>query len=119
MALSAEERRAQKKAWARANPEKVKLASLKWRNANLEKSRARIRKNTRMARGIVDAPDEARTGQCPLCLKGPRKLMCDHDDATGRIRGWLCTLCNSFLGKTDDEAAAKAARILDYIKKAP
>jgi hypothetical protein len=32
-------------------------------------------------------------GRCAICGKA-RELVCDHDHATGLVRGWLCHSCN-------------------------
>ncbi|MFE9855624.1 endonuclease domain-containing protein [Streptomyces sp. NPDC005780] len=36
-------------------------------------------------------------GRCAICGKA-RELVCDHDHATGLIRGWLCSSCNTAEG---------------------
>jgi hypothetical protein len=58
-------------------------------------------------------------GVCAICGKPPkvggRRLSVDHDHATGKIRGMLCTRCNTALGSFDDdiERITKAA---DYLR---
>lgn len=36
-------------------------------------------------------------GRCAICGK-ERELVCDHDHATGLVRGWLCHSCNTTEG---------------------
>ncbi len=99
----------------RAKPEKRAIkaaASKRWAKANPERCRVAWRSN----RGIVDAPGEVRGGECAICGKTRKKLHCDHDYETGRMRGWLCSTCNSFIGQTDAEAIARAERVLQYVK---
>lgn len=34
-------------------------------------------------------------GRCAICGETDRRLVCDHDHATGLVRGWLCISCNT------------------------
>lgn len=40
-------------------------------------------------------------GRCAICGK-VRELVCDHDHATGLVRGWLCRSCNTTEGTNQD-----------------
>lgn len=95
--------RAQKKAknaaWRAANPGATLERVRAWREANPERKRASARRR----QGMIDPPGEARTGSCQTCpYVGP--LVCDHDHATGKVRGWLCNGCNCALGYVRDSA---------------
>lgn len=81
----------------------------------LEARRVSSRKHSRKSKGMANATGETRIGTCPICLKSERKLRCDHNHVTGRIRGWLCAICNPFIGQTDADALGRAARIAAYI----
>ncbi|MGW0345909.1 endonuclease domain-containing protein [Streptomyces anthocyanicus] len=34
-------------------------------------------------------------GRCAVCGETDRRMVCDHDHATGLVRGWLCVSCNT------------------------
>lgn len=53
----------------------------------------------------------AQSNVCAICGQNRGRLVIDHCHATGRIRGLLCTPCNSFLGRIHDSVEA-----LDKIK---
>ncbi len=88
MAQTKEERAAYRKQWHATKRDTAKHA-------------AEMRVRHRIARGVVGATAEMRDGPCAICQQaGP--LHCDHDHATGRIRGWLCRKCNLGLGCLGD-----------------
>lgn len=58
-------------------------------------------------------------GGCALCgsfteSTGQRGMHVDHDHATGKVRGILCSGCNTALGKLGDNVAG-VWRALDYL----
>lgn len=58
--------------------------------------------------------------RCEVCLRHEsefsRKLSVDHNHSTGKIRGLLCSQCNTALGKLrEDEETIN--RLLKYIEK--
>lgn len=63
-------------------------------------------------------------GLCALCEKPEIKknygttckLSVDHDHRTGRVRGLLCSKCNSILGMANDNIALLMKAIL-YLKR--
>ena len=65
------------------------------------------------------APTRECPAACELCGKPPKKraLHLDHDHKTNTFRGWLCTCCNTALGKFGDNVQG----ILDaalYLRRA-
>jgi hypothetical protein len=51
--------------------------------------------------GDAAALAEWQDGRCAICGKA-RDLVCDHDHATGLVRGWLCNSCNTLEGANQD-----------------
>lgn len=96
----------------------------KWRDANREKRKELMRNWNLRVYGLT--PDdyldmyEAQGGVCLICGEGGesfggRRLNVDHDHKTGNVRGLLCGLCNSALGKFKDspELLRRAASYLE------
>lgn len=87
--MSPEERKARNRAYRQANRDRVRAVRLRW------------------AYGIT--VDEAlqmlanQGGTCALCPKPLNRdtMQVDHDHATGRVRGMLCVMCNTTLGKLE------------------
>lgn len=54
---------------------------------------------------------------CELCSNPPknRALHLDHDHETGKFRGWLCSICNTSIGKLGDTESS-IIRVLDYLR---
>jgi hypothetical protein len=96
------------------NKEQCKASVARWRANNRE--RVRVYRRMEMARDGGFAPPDyqgqpeaywrALQGEdCAICgdrLGTGRKLHLDHDHTTGRIRGFLCNLCNAGLGHFAD-----------------
>ena len=51
---------------------------------------------------------DAQGYKCAICQKHQsnfkRSLCVDHDHVTGKVRGLLCDLCNTAIGKLNDDA---------------
>ncbi len=57
---------------------------------------------------------------CPICLKSfirehRNDVVLDHSHVDGAIRGWLCSSCNTSLGKFDDDPET-LKRAIDWIE---
>lgn len=74
------------------------------------------RKNRRSRRGMKDATGETRGGACEICGCEMPQLDLDHNPTTGAIRGWLCSPCNTGLGKLKDSPTVLRAA-LAYLEK--
>lgn len=106
--MTKEEKREYMKRWYAANPD--------YRRQYYQAHKDDWRAGERRRSGVKDATGETRIGTCPICLKPDKRLLCDHDYETGEIRGWPCSRCNTFIGRTAADAIGRAERILAYIK---
>lgn len=70
------------------NPEVVRLENWKW--MLLREYGLSVADYQKMA--------ESQQGQCAICGMSQEKLCVDHDAITGRVRGLLCSVCNSGIG---------------------
>lgn len=120
-----EKARLQSLKWHRANKEKTKEANLEWRKNNPEKVRLYdTNKHLKSKYGITLAKynylHKLQNGVCSICLKANnnRRLVVDHCHATGKVRGLLCTPCNTGIGQLKDSPSLlrKAAEYLDNAK---
>lgn len=86
-----------------------------WRAAKPQLERAA---NRRRRYGVTqeafDAALVAQDGKCQIC-RAPNPSCVDHDHATGRFRGLLCSPCNAGLGllRDDPERILAAIRYLE------
>lgn len=97
------------------------------RTADPDRARILGRKHARLKRlrryGMTpadyDAMVEAQGGVCAICGRPEAShpsFAVDHDHATGRVRGLLCFLCNTALGKMGDNPERLRAAA-DYIER--
>jgi hypothetical protein len=96
-----------RKDYARRNPAKAAAKARK----------ERIKKMYGVTPEQFDSMLAAQNGKCAICGGTPKpgfSLCIDHDHATGQVRGLLCLLCNSAIGKLhDDPELVRVA--LDYL----
>ena len=84
------------------NPDRAKAAMKAWRKNNPERN-AFIK--AKSAYGITEKEFFNLPKVCVIC-GARKKLVIDHSHQTGRIRGRLCSLCNTGLGHFKDNQTA-------------
>lgn len=126
-----------KAAWARANPEKVRRAKVKFKlsggeAALMERQRETYRQRhavylrtergeqaKRRGRGQPE-PTRPRPSRCECCgmsdLVFKKPLCLDHCHLTNKFRGWICDDCNIGIGRLGDDVEG-VRRALDYLKR--
>lgn len=104
----------QTKNWVKNNPEKVKEANFKSKEKRknfysseegiLSSRKAHLKRMYDITIEQYNEMSEAQNHKCMICggteMNYKNKVLCvDHNHATGKVRGLLCGLCNSGLGK--------------------
>lgn len=133
MALSPKERG---RLWRERNPEKSRASSRKYYAKNPEKCRAasalsrkrnpltEVAGHLKRTYGLTleqyNALVEAQGGMCAICGGPPngrvKKLVVDHDHATGKLRKLICDHCNKALGLFEDDPI-RMTRAAEYVTK--
>ncbi len=118
-----ERTRIQKRAWAKANPNKVKANRDRQNARSVDDKRDH---NLRKRYGITlvqwNALIEAQRGLCPVCnepldMNRTRAIHTEHDHTTKVIRGITHAPCNTALGRLGDDVAG-LTRALVYVSGA-
>lgn len=97
---------AKNREWARRNPDKVRVYQ----------RRHDLRRHFGITEAEYDAILAKQGGACAIC-KGPQQragakhFAVDHDHATGRVRGLLCSRCNVGVGQFLDSPQRLAAAL--------
>jgi hypothetical protein len=102
--------------WAQRNRSKAVASTTAWKRANPMAARL-----TRYPINVADfkALLAAQGDRCAICRRvpdDPFSLCVDHDHASGKVRGLLCTACNSGLGKLGDSEEG-LLRALEYLRR--
>lgn len=79
-----------------------------WRKNVCKPCDAHLTKTTTYLRKVTPKPSADHV--CPICEKTYDVYHLDHDWKTDEFRGWLCTGCNTGLGRFNDN--------VDLLKKA-
>lgn len=95
--------------WYAQHPEKRKQYN--------EHNRNRVRERLY---GVTADEVSALGSACAICgalSSGARSLHVDHDHSTGKVRGLLCSTCNTSLGGFRDDPAL-LLRAVEYLRQA-
>jgi len=108
---------AQSRVYYSGHKERAKITQRAWRKANADSQRAYKRKRDYGTDGAHLWL--LQNGLCAICRVDLSTLTTqnqhlDHNHITGKVRGWLCRVCNLALGQfKDDPALVRAA--LNYL----
>lgn len=106
------------------NKEKrLEYAALRWRSKSEIERKAVGWKRYGLTVEAWTAMFEAQESRCAVCQTDhpghKRGWVVDHDHLTGKVRGILCSSCNTTIGRLGDrfiDAEATARRCLAYLK---
>lgn len=110
-----EKRRLYMQKWREANREKHNSYARAWARENPQRHkdnqrRAHLKKKYGITEDQFNELVLSQEGRCAICGKVPKgRLHIDHCHDTGRIRGLLCTGCNTRLGWFERYGDAVAA----------
>jgi len=113
-----------KSLWKRNNPEVCKNYNTLWRKNNPQKVlKSSMQSHYKKEYGITIEQKATmvakQNNQCAICCKSfelPRDIHVDHSHSTGKVRGILCSNCNTGLGKFQDKLLFLEAAI-KYLKE--
>lgn len=106
------------KQWYIKNKDKFNTRRKKeYKDGKSTKIKAKVREAWRIKKGISE-PTRPTPEVCECCGKPDTKaLALDHNHATGKFRGWLCSLCNTGIGALGDDIKGlqQAVRYLEKV----
>ena len=80
----------------------------------------RIKSVYRLPDGEYERLLEAQGGRCAICDQAVAgTIAVDHDHATGKVRGLLCSGCNTALGVVEGWYAEHRAAVDAYLRDRP
>jgi hypothetical protein len=104
-------------AWTARNPEKTRARLARYYAAHPERVKAASVRSWRKRAGIpaAERPKPAHCELCAVAADGVRMHL-DHDHASGKFRGWLCSRCNMAIGVLGDTVAG-LEKALAYLRR--
>lgn len=109
------------------NSIKGKATQLRYRRTKKGKAlsrRAKLKHYYNLTLSEYNTMFKKQKGQCAVCgrhqMSLNRRLDIDHDHATGKVRGLLCSVCNRHLGRVEhgcNYIAAWGKQMLQYLEK--
>lgn len=86
---------------------KVRDYTNEWRKNNTKRTRInRIKREYGLSLEEYNSILKSQENRCPVCnnvFNEDKKPVVDHDHTTGKVRGLLCTSCNSGIGLLGDK----------------
>lgn len=113
--------------WRAAHPQKAKEVDARWKRANSEKVKTGQQRRSvgKYGLSLLDRAELLRLQhcKCAVCydeLKSGKGAAIDHDHNSGKVRGILCSSCNTAIGlfKEDPRRMRDAIAYLERHKKA-
>ena len=105
--------------YRKANPEMMLSSNKKWHSKHPDANKLKQRKYNKLPE-----PTRSEPLICDVCKKPETRrhkdtgklfaLALDHCHQTGKFRGWLCSRCNSTLGRYQDDIAV-FLNMADYL----
>jgi Recombination endonuclease VII len=89
------------------------------KNKALRVRRYELKRNYGLTPEMLASMVSAQSGLCAICREPGKRLVVDHNHATGKVRELLCPPCNHLLGafKENIELMRKAALYIEHHRK--
>ncbi len=95
--------------------ERDRANAIKYRKEHPEKIRNNNLRRYGIAQSDYEAMKESQSGKCLICQE-EKKLYVDHNHITNKVRGLLCSNCNTAIGMIGENIKL-AHEIIKYLEK--